>query len=259
MTASETAQRYGDWRSKAQLLFRAVVGSTAYGLALEGKDDRDIMGVAIERPQGVLGLHPFEHHLWRTQPEGIRSGPGDLDLTIYGLKKFLRLALKGNPTITALYFVPPLDIADAALYGAFLETRRFTLSRRCLGSYRGYLQSQRLRMVGEKGAAGRVRKKRDGYDTKYAMHMVRVGYQGNEILRTGGLIFPMPEPARSMCMAIRRGEPDLGEVLALARSLEDQMGESAHASPLPPEPDRLSLDYWLTDFYPHAWAQLGDL
>ena len=35
----------------------------------------------------------------RTQPEGVRSGPGDLDLIVYSLRKWMRLALTGNPTV----------------------------------------------------------------------------------------------------------------------------------------------------------------
>jgi hypothetical protein len=33
------------------------------------------------------------------------SGPGDLDLTIYGLRKYCRMALKGSPTVLLLLFI----------------------------------------------------------------------------------------------------------------------------------------------------------
>jgi hypothetical protein len=45
------------------LILRGTVGSTAHGLHLGGIDDRDEMGVAIERPSRLIGLVPFEHHL----------------------------------------------------------------------------------------------------------------------------------------------------------------------------------------------------
>ena len=66
-----------------------------HGLNNPGTDDRDEMGVCIEPPEYLLGFKRFEHFVYRTQPEGHPSGPGDLDLTVYGLRKFCVLALEG--------------------------------------------------------------------------------------------------------------------------------------------------------------------
>jgi hypothetical protein len=76
-----------------------------HGLANPGTDDRDEMGVCVEPPQYIAGLRPFEHWVYRTQPEGAPSGPGDLDLTIYGLRKYCRMALKGSPTVLLVLFI----------------------------------------------------------------------------------------------------------------------------------------------------------
>ena len=94
-----------------------TVGSTVHGLHHGGQDDRDEMAVFVEPPEYLLGLarargirgglYGFEHCVERTQPEGARSGPGDLDLVAYSLRKYVRLALKGHPTILLLLFVPP--------------------------------------------------------------------------------------------------------------------------------------------------------
>jgi uncharacterized protein len=86
--------------------YRCVVGSTLAGMSM-GDGDRDEMGICIEGPETVVGLGHFEQHRYRTQPEGQTSGPGDLDLTVYSLRKWMRLAVKGNPTILDLLFVPP--------------------------------------------------------------------------------------------------------------------------------------------------------
>ena len=75
------------------------------GLSNPGTDERDEMGVCIEPPEYVIGLRGFDHYVSRTQPEGVPSDPGDLDLMIYGLRKFCRLALKGSPTVLLLFFV----------------------------------------------------------------------------------------------------------------------------------------------------------
>ena len=93
-------------------ILRATVGSTVHGLHHGGQDDRDEMAVFVEPPEYLVGLarargirgglYGFEHYVERTQPEGVRSGPGDLDLVAYSLRKYVRLALKGHPTILLL-------------------------------------------------------------------------------------------------------------------------------------------------------------
>jgi hypothetical protein len=44
-----------------------------------------------------------------------------------------------------------------------------------------------------------------GYDTKYAMHALRLGYQGLELLEAGRVTLPMSERERSTVMAVRLG------------------------------------------------------
>src|SRR3712207_2898819 len=85
-------------------ILRAVVGSQLHGLNNPGTDDRDEMGVCVEPREYVLGLREFDHFVFRTQAEGEPSGPGDLDLVVYGLRKYCRLALKGSPTVLLLLY-----------------------------------------------------------------------------------------------------------------------------------------------------------
>ncbi len=78
-------------------ILRSLVGSTVHGLANPGTDDRDEMGVCVEPREYVIGLRSGEHWVFRTQPEGVPSGPGDLDLTIYGLREVLPARDEGQP------------------------------------------------------------------------------------------------------------------------------------------------------------------
>ena len=90
-------------------ILRGLVGSTVHGLNVnDGIEDRDEMGICIEPFEEAMALWaPFEQFIYRTAAEregraGARSTAGDLDLTIYSLRKWTRLALKGNPTIMLL-------------------------------------------------------------------------------------------------------------------------------------------------------------
>src|SRR5688572_10534919 len=86
-------------------ILRGVVGSTCHGTAIEGQDDRDEMAVFIEPPQHVCGLTPVDHYIYRDKPGGVRSEAGDLDLTMYSLRKFCRLAEQGNPSVVILLWL----------------------------------------------------------------------------------------------------------------------------------------------------------
>ncbi|MFH8979386.1 DNA polymerase beta superfamily protein, partial [Streptomyces sp. NPDC017890] len=90
-------------------VLRGQVGSGLHGVTT-GNDDRDEMGVCIEPPEFVIGVSKFEQYQYRTQPEGVRSGAGDLDLVVYSLRKWARLAEAGNPTVLLLMFIPPHEL-----------------------------------------------------------------------------------------------------------------------------------------------------
>jgi predicted nucleotidyltransferase len=250
------------------VILRGTVGSTVHGLHHGGQDDRDEMAVFIEPPEYRLGLklargqgrklHPLEHWVERTQPEGARSGPGDLDLVAYNLRKYLRLALKGHPTVLLLLFVPPeLTLVETDLGRELRALSGSILSKRAGRGYLGYLGGQRERLMGSRGQK-RVNRpelvEAHGFDTKYAMHAVRLGYQGLELLETGRVSLPMPEPARSRAMAIRLGERSFEDVLAEIDELQNRLAAALEQTTLPDEPDREAVDLFLVEAYRRAWG-----
>jgi predicted nucleotidyltransferase len=225
------------------------------------------MAVFVEPPEYLVGLarasamrgglYGFEHYIERTQPEGVRSGPGDLDLVAYSLRKYVRLALKGHPTILLLLFVPPeLVLVETELGSELKALAPAILSRRAGRGYLGYLRGQRERLLGTRGQK-RVNRpelvEAHGFDTKYAMHAARLGYQGVELLETGRLTLPMPEPERSRVMAIRTGERTYEEAIAEIDEVERKLAEALERTPLPAEPDRAAVDRFLVEAYRRAW------
>jgi len=249
-------------------ILRATVGSTIHGLHHGGQDDRDEMAVYVEPPEFILGLarargirgglYGFEHYVERTQPEGVRSGPGDLDLVAYSLRKYVRLVLKGHPTILLPLFAPPRFVHVQTELGAEPRALRPKLLSRLAGrGYLGYLHGQRERLLGARGQK-RVNRpelvEAHGYDTKYAMHAARLGYQGLELLETGELTLPLPEPARSRVMAIRTGERTFEEAIAEIDDVEARLAAALERTSLPERPDRAAVDRFLVDAYRRAWG-----
>lgn len=127
----ETAER--------STILRGLVGSTVHGLAVDdGLEDRDEMGVCVEPFDAALSLgEPFEQFIYRSAAEregrqDARSSAGDLDLTIYGLRKWIRLALKGNPTILLLPQLHCCPLWATPLIQATLSSLRSW--KRCVGA-----------------------------------------------------------------------------------------------------------------------------
>lgn len=245
-------------------ILRGLVGSTVHGLNVnDGIEDRDEMGVCVEPFEAAMALWaPFEQFVYRSAAEregrdDARSRAGDLDMIIYSLRKWVRLALKGNPTILLLLFTPDDQLVHCDQLGS--ELRALTpsiISRRVQGPYFGYLQAQKQRLTGERGQKRIHRPELEemyGFDTKYAMHMLRLGFQGVELLTTGRLSLPMREPERSFLLDVRRGKISEQECLTRAGELEQELSDLATTSPLPEEPDEARVEEWVLDAYRRRW------
>lgn len=233
-----------------------VVGTTVHGCGVDDQDDRDELGICVEPAEYVIGLRRFQQYESRTQPTGVRSGPGDLDRTVYSLRKWMRLALQGNPTILVPLFTPVDALVLLTEHGRYLRAHpELVLSRQAGLRFLGYLNAQREKLLGRRGDVPSRPElvERYGFDTKFAYHMVRLGLQGVELLDTGRFTLPVPEPDRSWLVALRRGEHTLAEALDRVALLEVRLGALLATSALPPTPDYDRANAWLVDVHHEAW------
>ena len=239
------------------LILRTTVGSVVHGLSNPGTDDRDEMGICIEPPEYLLGFRRFEHFVYRTQPEGSPSGPGDLDLTVYGLRKWCHLALKGSPTVLLPLFVPEDHVIARTDLGRELQALAPAFVSRSAGrAFLGYLEAQRLGLIGERHATReRELSARHGYDTKYAMHALRIAHQGIELLATGRIALPVAEPARSALREVRAGEVALEEVLRRLDAATAELEQVSRDPALPAKPDTTAVDAFVVAAYRRAWDE----
>jgi hypothetical protein len=244
---------YGDGQAAREgEILRTTVGSGLHGIAIEGTDDHDEMGIFIERPEELLGVGTLDRgvfgeyrrdYMARTAKEGERSYHGDVDLTIYSLGKYLRLALKGNPTALLPLFAPEESVLFNTELGQFLrECRTFFASQRSVHRFLGYMEAQHERMMGG-GKRNRVPKRQElldayGWDTKYGSHALRLAYQGFELLHTGHLTLPMPRAQRDRVLDVKRGLIPQHMVSQEILSIKDQMERVlAKGAYLRPQPD----------------------
>ena len=243
-----------------------------HGTSISGQDDRDEMGLCLEPPRFVTGLARVPAGLSRPRPwssssstgtvwdrpGGLanRSGAGDLDVVIYSARKWARLACPGT-SMLLLLFVPDDEVVYRDDIGAELtaNAHRF-VSALAAERFLGYLQAQKAAMTGEVEAhPNRPELVREhGYDTKFAMHALRLGLQGVELLTTGR-IQPARAGARSVVPAVGAARKVPLQVLAAITDAEVRLTALRTSSAVPAEPDRGWVDDWLRS-YLSFWARL---
>jgi predicted nucleotidyltransferase len=84
-------------------LLSGIGGSQAYGLDTD-QSDFDRYGVFLAPTRSILGIYPIHETLTQTAP----------DSTMHELGKFVRLAIKANPTILDLLYLEDYEVVHPA-------------------------------------------------------------------------------------------------------------------------------------------------
>jgi len=194
-----------------------IGGSELHGAKVGATDDLDIYGVFLDPPPVVLGLNPRKHFVWSTASDDRRNGPEDVDLTLYSLRRWAQLAAKGNAT--ALHFV----FADS--------------------------------ITGEQGRGAKGRRPEYesvfGYDTKAAMHCLRLYLECIELMRFGTITLPRPD--QNYLIEARSGAWTLERFLAEAERLRSEAEDAAKISSLPESVDLRAISSLLAKAHLAAW------
>ena len=231
-------------------IIKVLVGSQIHGLSVP-TSDRDIEAVVIEPIHEAIGISkPFEELICESDEE---------DIKYVSLRKWCRLALGGNPNFLLLLFAPQDNILSMDARGSQLrDLRAAFLSKVAIRAHLGYMQQQR-KAVSSKSNSGRGKPRQDlitkyGYDTKFAMHLCRLGLQGCELAEHGRITLPFKGEEQLALMNIRNGLCSLAEVMAFADGLEDRMCKAWADSPLPMRPDKAAVEKWMLEMYVRSWA-----
>ena len=232
-----------------------IGGSELHGAKVGATDDLDLYGVFLDPPETVLGLSPRRHFVWSTATDDRRNGPDDVDLTLYSLRRWAELAAKGNAT--ALHFV----FADATatsddLWRRIQARRELFLSRQSVVQFLGFADNQLRRITGEQGRGAKGQRPEYisafGYDTKAAMHCLRLYLECIELMRWGTITLPRPE--RSFLIEARSGAWTLQQFLDQAERLRLEAEAAAATSDLPEVVDMQLISKLLAEVHLAAWA-----
>jgi uncharacterized protein len=230
-----------------------VGGSELHAAKMHGTDDLDIYGIYVEPPELVLGLESVPHFVWSTAGNDRRNGPHDVDITLYSLKKWAALAVKGNPT--ALHFLFAAGVMRNPIWKEIADVRTVFLSRIFVKPFLGFADDQLKRMTGKKGRGKKGQRheieQKYGYDVKAAMHTLRLLYECKELLLEGRITLPRPE--RDSLIRVRTGKYSMEKVLTMAADLFAQCESAAKKSALPEKVDRSAISRLIADSYRRMW------
>lgn len=240
-------------------VLEVIVGSTLHGTAVDdGLEDLDLMAIVVETPKEFIGFGARDTWTWRTKPEGVRSEKGDVDLSVYGLRRYLSLTLSGNPTMVLALFAPQSFFRYSTSTGLALQKLApQIISKQSFATFRGYMRQQHERLLGLRGQRNVTRPElvnAYGYDTKYAAHIIRLGLQGVELLTTGQLTLPMRESERQLVRDVRNGKFNLVTLSDMIQNAEKNIVEANERSPLPAAPNYKIVQEWMVKTYLTEWA-----
>lgn len=216
------------------IILEGITGSKAYGLNT-AESDEDIDGVYVAPTSEVLRLFGVKDMVDHTDP----------DWTYHEIGKFLKLAMKCNPTILELLFLEGYTIQSK--FGRMLvDNRHHFLSSTVYHSYGGYAISQARKLSARGGTFGNGRNKRY---SKHARHCFRLLYQGKELLETGSLTVRVSMDMRKKLFEI--SELPVDELVSLFESEFKKFDEIR--SVLPDKPNAEAINKMLLKIRKGGW------
>ena len=146
---------------EAGKILEVVTGSHAYGFAT-ADSDMDVRGITVPSLDYILGCKHFEQQEYSGQ-----------DKVIYGLKKFVELALDCNPNIIELLYIPDRHVLFADEWGRLLrDNSGLFLSKKARHTFAGYAFAQLKRIKRHKRWLDNPPEKPNPMDFQFTRYMV---------------------------------------------------------------------------------------
>jgi uncharacterized protein len=250
--------------ARANTILRTDDGSRLHGLAIEGVSDRDEIGVFVEPAAHVIGLAgAVDQWRWRARPEGDRAQAGDIEGTLYSLRRFVSLVCAGNPNLIGPLYAPETAVLERTVLGVELQALAPQIvSQQAVRRFIGFVDSQVELLQGQRGKS-RIPVRTDlierwGFDTKAASHAYRLAAKAVELAEEGRLTVPMRASDRERAMAVKTGQVPLGDVLAETAALRARAVSAVDdgRTPLPASSDTARVCAWMVDAHQRHWASM---
>lgn len=111
---------------------------------------------------------------------------------------------------------------------------------------------QMKRLLGQKNIHREDLEELHGYDTKYAMHVIRLYGEAKELMERGRITLPRPD--KEELVEIRKGKYSLSEIQEIGKQLEAEALAAQEKSPLPDKVDCEAINALLAETQLEFWG-----
>jgi predicted nucleotidyltransferase len=250
----------------ANLHWEVWVGSVAFG-ASNDNSDMDIYSWAMPRKTilfphlagHIAGFGPApetwdeyeKHHILDPAKQRV------YDFKVFSITKFFNLCALCNPNMVDSLFVPRRQVLYATPIGEMVaDKRHLFLSQKAWNTYRGYSFDQMSKIKDKVSSSNPKRRaliEKHGYDTKFAMHVVRLLLQVEEILSTGDLTL---DRNAKILRLVRDGDWSLEQLERWAEEKRRSLELIFAKTKLPAEPDMDAIKSLLLQCIEHHYGSV---
>jgi len=190
---------------KLNIIYKIRYGSDVFGTTTADSDN-DIRGIY---------LPTLYNHLAFIEHKTLNIITPEYDIVYHPFKKYIKLAMRCNPSALEWLYVPEKDIIDIKKEGRLLrDSRDLFLSKEAYFRFSGFATSEWRRAMGvsrrKMGEKRREQIEKYGYDLKAAMNTIRLLQQCRELLLDRLII--MSRPNADYLKDVKLGRIRLAEV-----------------------------------------------
>lgn len=198
-----TLREKPEWLDKGTILF-GKTGSHAYGTATQ-ESDTDYKGIAIPPKEYYLGLKTFDGYNNNVGKQE-RNTKDDVDVSVSSLNKYVIGAIKGSPNELEILYLKEYEV-KTQLGKKLIANRELFLSKNVMDRYMGFARGQKQKVIQSvhQGKGRRELVEKHGYDTKSAMHSIRLLMTLSAILNGTYNQTELPLPQTEQLIRIRNG------------------------------------------------------
>lgn len=241
------------------VIYKGYSGSRSYGTNITEEAARKLAGVNggdwkdYVSDVDIRGIFiPHSKFLYGTKKVDEFRDPNEEDTVYFSLEKFLHLAIEGNPNVLEQLFIRDEDIIYMNDIGKELrENRQWFISKNVFGRFGSYAWSQLKRMTVQNDEFKRNKKRQliidmtdesSRYDSKNAMHLIRLFQMGIEIL-TKGTLSTFRENFKEL-LSFRNGDYSLEYIKKFAEELNLELEKAMKYSTISNVPDFEKINKW---------------
>lgn len=247
---------------KNNVIMEVLCGSRSYGThTLES--DYDVCSVCIPQ-KDMLFPHLNGHIEGFGRPQDVfrlyekkadYKGQREYELKVYNIAWYFQLIMENNPNMLDTLFVAQDCIMSINAIGQMIrEKRRSFLHKGSYYKFIGFAHSQLHKMQSNKREGNRKELyEKFGFDVKYAMNLVRLAYEGEQILAEGDIDL---RRYSDHLRAVRRGEIPEKDIREWFASKEKHLEHLYQNSSLPYGPDKEAIRELLMNCLEHHFGSL---